>query len=98
MSRPHDRRQQRKLQKAKHERELARRERGGRALAQTPEALIERGRTAPFGPCWISTAIHADAKDQPALISIIITRRVGGLLLPSIILVDRTCLGIKNAF
>lgn len=99
MARVHDRKRQMKLQKAKSKRELARRKRGDRAQQQTPKAMIARGMTAPFGTCWVSAALEegADAS-APGLISVIVTRRVGDLLLPSMILVDRTCLGIKNAF
>lgn len=99
MSRPHNRKQQKKLQKAKNKREHARRKRNAQALRHTPAALIERAMTAPFGPCWISSALDQAPDDEgPALISVLVTRRVGGLLVPCMVLVDRTCLGIKNVF
>jgi len=99
MSRPHNRKQQQKLQKAKSKREDARRKSSSRALQHTRTALLARALRAPFGPCWISAALEEtpDA-GSPALISVLVTRRVGGLLLPCLILVDRTCLGVKNAF
>jgi hypothetical protein len=99
MSRPHNRKQQKKLQKAKNKRADARRKRDARALRHTPEALLARAMTAPFGPCWISAALDGEQEDDgPALISVVITRRVGVLLLPCLVLVDRTCLGVKNTF
>ena len=99
MSRPHNRKQQQKLQKAKNKRDDARRKRSSRAREQTPAALIARAMTAPFGPCWISSALdEVEADEGPALISVLVTRRVGGLLVPCLVLVDRTCLGVKSAF
>jgi len=98
MSRPHNRKQQKKLQKAKNKRESARRKRSAQAVRHTPEALIARAMIAPFGPCWISSALdQAPGAEEPALISVLVTRRVGGLLIPCMVLVDRTCLGVKNA-
>ncbi|HVZ33365.1 MAG TPA: hypothetical protein VG963_13125, partial [Polyangiaceae bacterium] len=74
--------------------------RNAMALPTSRSALIARAAAAPFGPCWVSAGLFAEADDEeaPALVSIIITRRLQGLLLPSLVLVDRTCLGIKSAF
>lgn len=98
MARAHDRKQQLKKQKAKTKREEVRRKNGARALPTNPKALIARALGAPFGPCWVSTALDEPNEEGPVLITIVISRRVGGLLLPCIVLVDRTCLGVKNAF
>jgi hypothetical protein len=99
MARAHDRKQQLKKQKAKTKREAARRKNDARALPTNYKALLARALDAPFGPCWVSTAIDGEPDGEaPALITAIISRRVGGLLLPCILLADRTCLGIKNAF
>jgi hypothetical protein len=97
MARPHDRRRQLKLQKAKNKRELAKRK-SAASLPGSRSAWIERARGAPFGPCWVSVALQEKDVEEPALISVIVTRRLAGLLLPSVVLVDRTCLGVKNAF
>ena len=52
----------------------------------------------PFGPAWVSAALHGD-NELPLLVKVVVTRRLaGGVLLPHVALVDRTCLGIKNAF
>lgn len=99
MARVHGRKQQLKKQKAKTKRDAARRRNDARALPTNHKALVARALNAPFGPCWVSTAIDDEPADEgPSLISVILSRRVGGLLLPCILLVDRTCLGIKNAF
>jgi hypothetical protein len=99
VARTHDRKQQLKKQKAKTKRAEARRKNGARALPSNLKALVARALGAPVGPCWVSTAIDGEPEGEgPALISVIVSRRVGGLLLPCIVLVDRTCLGVKNAF
>lgn len=99
MARAHDRKQQAKKQKAKAKRAEVRRKKDARALPTSLKALVARALGAPFGPCWISTALDDEPDDEaPALITVIVSRRVGGLLLPCIVLVDRTCLGVKNAF
>jgi hypothetical protein len=99
MARPHDRRQQLKKQKAKTKREQVRRKNAAQALPTNLKALVARALNAPFGPCWVSTALDDELEGEvPALITVVISRRVGGLLLPCITMVDRTCLGVKNAF
>jgi hypothetical protein len=101
MARLHDRRQQLKKQKAKTKRQEVRRKKynDGRSLPTSLKALVARALKAPFGPCWVSSALDGDPDGEgPALISVIVSRRLGDLLLPCIILVDRTCLGVKNAF
>ncbi|MEO8181368.1 MAG: hypothetical protein ABI895_21230 [Deltaproteobacteria bacterium] len=98
MSRPHDRRRQLKLQKAKNRRALAKRKLDAQSLPVARSALIERACRAPFGPCWVSVALQDEDPEQRALISVIVTRRLAGQLLPIVALVDRTCLGVKNAF
>jgi hypothetical protein len=99
VARAHDRKQQLRKQKAKTKREEARRKNGARTLPASQKALVARALGAPFGPCWVSTALDGEPDGEgPALISVVVTRRVGGLVLPCIVLVDRTCLGVKNAF
>ena len=99
MARAHDRKQQLKKQKSKTKREAVRRKNDARALPTSYKALVARASNAPFGPCWVSTAIDDEAGEEgPPLISVIVSRRLGGLLLPCVALVDRTCLGIKNAY
>lgn len=99
MARAHDRKQQLKKQKAKTKREEARRKGNARALPTGTKALVARALGAPFGPCWVSAVLDADPEEKgPDLISVVVTRRVAGLWLPCVALVDRTCLGVKNAF
>lgn len=52
----------------------------------------------PFGPCFLSEQWRG-SHDQPGLIMILLTRVLpNGRFLAGVAMVDRTCLGIKNAF
>ncbi|MDQ2642187.1 MAG: hypothetical protein M3020_00105 [Myxococcota bacterium] len=96
MAQSNARKRQKKLEKAKKKRALARKESHRLAEASSPAGLLRRAHEAPFGPAWVSESIDSN-EDPPSLISALITRRVSGLLLPEVLLVDRTCLGIKDA-
>jgi hypothetical protein len=91
---------QKQAAKQKKKRELARRS----VMKRTPDslakaALLRQAATLPMGPTYISADWRIDSTDPPRLVSILITRRApGGVLMPGIALVDRTCLGVKNGF
>jgi len=91
-------RRQRKLQDKKKKREQAKR-RSQVLASRRPsddELLARAGARAPFGPCFVSAGW--DDLEVARLVTLIVTRVIGpGQLLPHIVLVDRTCLGIKNA-
>lgn len=91
-------RRQRKLQEKKKKRELAKK-RSRIEASQRPseeQLWVRAGARAPFGPCFISSGW--DDSDTPQLVSLVVTRVLdGGDLLPHILLLDRTCLGVKNA-
>lgn len=99
MSGSRERKRQKKLEKSRKKREAARRDarqRGG-PLPQTASGLLRAARTAPFGPAWVSEAL--DGTNDTALVTVVVTRRLhGGVLLPGLALVDRTCLGVKDGF
>lgn len=91
-------RRQRKLQEKKKKRELAKkRSRIEAASRPSEEQLwVRAGSRAPFGPCFISSGWDDSA--TPRLVSLVVTRVLGGGdLLPHVLLLDRTCLGVKNA-
>jgi hypothetical protein len=59
--------------------------------------LVSEASAAPFGPTWISAGWER-IEDEPELVSIVITRKLTGpYALPMLLLVDRTCLGVKSA-
>ena len=97
MSKGNAQKRQKKLEKAKKKRALVRQKNQQKAMESSPAGMMLRAREAPFGPAWVSEAID-DGADPPQLVSAIITRSVRSMLLPEVLLIDRTCLGIKNAF
>lgn len=92
---------QKQLAKQKKKREQARQK-----VARVPsrdavgqEALVREAVAYPQGPAFISGDWADEDAAMPPLVTVIVTRVVpGGLVVPSIVLVDRTCLGVKNAF
>ncbi len=94
-----DRARQKKAEKHKKKREQARRQQAITALPTTTAGLVREAVTRPFGPAWVASSIHEVDSAVPALVHVVITRRLsGGALVAEIALVDRTCLGVKNAF
>ena len=93
-----DRKRQKKLESARKKRELLKKETRKREAQFQGKSLLRIAQAAPFGPCWISASIdELDNELTVPIITAVVTRRVRGLLLPEIVLVDRTCLGVKNA-
>lgn len=91
-------RRQRKLQEKRKKRELAKKRSRLEAERRPSEEQlwVRAGARAPFGPCFISAGWDDSASAR--LVSLVVTRIVeGGDLLPHILLLDRTCLGVKNA-
>src|SRR5947209_8662525 len=92
-------RRQRKLQEKKKKRELAKKKQRAVA-ARRPDPmlrLLSAAARAPFGPCAVSAGW--DDETDVALVTVVVTRRLpDGDLVPAVALVDRTCLGVKDAF
>lgn len=81
-----------KLAKKKKARDQARTSARSSSVLSSAKAA-----TKPLGPCWLS---HSWRDDElpPELVSVVITRDLGGIYIAHVMLVDRTCLGVKNAF
>lgn len=89
---------QKQLAKQKKRREAARRKHAP-VIAASRAALLRQAATLPHGPSYVSADFTMTRTDPPRLVSVVVTRRApGGVLLPALALVDRTCLGVKNAF
>lgn len=91
-------RRQRKLQQKRTKREQTKRNaRIEAARRPSGEVLLARaGARAEFGPCFVS--LGWDDAVEPRLVTLVVTRRLGvDELLPHTLLLDRTCLGVKNA-
>src|SRR6188768_95897 len=93
-----DRKRQKKLEKTRKKRELAKKDARKLEAKYQGASLLRLAESAPFGPCWVSVALDdSEYEGAPALISVVVTRRIRGQLLGLLALVDRTCLGVKNA-
>ena len=70
-----------------------------KARASAPGALLALAATCPFGPAYMTGAWRSADEEAPGLVGVIVTRRMPDqtyVLLSC--LIDRTCLGVKNAF
>jgi hypothetical protein len=93
-----DRKRQKKLEKSRKKRDSVKKQARKREAQYQGTSLLRLAQSAPFGPAWVSASLdEADADQSPPLVTVVMTRRVRGLLVAEIVLVDRTCLGIKNA-
>jgi hypothetical protein len=90
---------QKKLEKKRKKRDVAKKKARAQA-ARRPDAdtlLLAAAARSPFGPCTLSAGWDSD--DEPELVSVVVTRKLPDeRLVAGIALVDRTCLGIKNAY
>ncbi|HEY5376411.1 MAG TPA: hypothetical protein VIK01_22175, partial [Polyangiaceae bacterium] len=93
-----DRKRQKKLEKSRKKRDLVKKQARQREAQYQGTSLLRLAQSAPFGPAWVSASLDApDTELSPLLVTVVVTRRVRGLLVAEIVIVDRTCLGIKNA-
>jgi hypothetical protein len=97
MGNPRDRRRQKKLEKQKKKRDIARKKASG-PPPMGMKAMLQLARSSPFGPVWVGESLD-ELGEAPELVTVLVSRHIGGgKLLPELVLVDRTCLGVKNAF
>jgi len=95
-----DRGRQKQIEKKKKKRAEAQR----KAQASAPKQLglsgaVRVASTLPFGPAFMTPSWRDGDEAEPRLVTVVITRKMpDGTLLPAIMLVDRTCLGVKDAF
>lgn len=69
------------------------------AIVASRNAVLRQAATLPFGPSYVSADFALTRMDPPRLVTVVVTRKAqGGMILPALALVDRTCLGVKNAF
>lgn len=91
---------QKRLAAQKKKREKARSTRSRPALNEQAalRQLVREARVMPEGPAWISVGWDKPEDDHPELVSVLVTRKLpAGQVLPMLMMVDRTCLGVKNA-
>lgn len=64
----------------------------------TSRDLLRLAAGRPLGPAFMSSNWESGNPSLPELVSVIVTRRAPGqVLIGGFVLVDRTCLGVKNA-
>jgi hypothetical protein len=93
--------QQKKREKHKKKREAVSRQHPTRhpQLDLSPAAILRQAALLSPGPSFISGDWKLMDEAQPRLVSVVITRKApAGIVIPALVLVDRTCLGVKNAF
>jgi hypothetical protein len=92
-------RRQKKLEKKRTKRALAKKA-ARRAAARRPsheQLVVAAAARSPFGPCAVSVGWNRPEDGAPRLVTVVVTRRLpDGDLVPAVVLVDRTCLGVKN--
>jgi hypothetical protein len=85
-------------EKRKRKREEAKKAAKAQALPTSPAALVELAAEGSFGPAW-ATAELGDDLQMPKLATVIVTRKLPrGQWLAHVMLVDRTCLGVKDGY
>ena len=90
---------QKSLEKKKKKRVEVRTMAAKARVASSPGALVALAKTSPFGPVFMTGAWRFDDEETPALVSAIFTRRLpDGSYVLLCCLIDRTCLGVKDAF
>lgn len=93
--------QQKKALKHKKKREAASlkaRETTRLTLHPTTRDLLRLAAGRPLGPAFMSGDWESRDPELPELVSVVVTRRAPGqILIAGLALVDRTCLGVKNA-
>jgi len=91
------RKRQKKLERTRKKRDALKKDARKRDAQFQGKSLLRLAQAAPFGPAWVSTALDDATDDEPGPVTVVVTRRVRGALLAHSVLVDRTCLGIKDA-
>lgn len=86
------------LERQKRKRAEIRKKHASAKNALRPSALLKRASDFPIDRAWLSLPWRDSDEYMPGLVSAVITRRAPGGLLVATALVDRTCLGIKDAF
>jgi len=96
---PSHRGHQKKLEKKKKQRLALQRDARATGGVATQKAVERLAGASPFGPAFMSTGWKEDDETNPPLVSVLVSRALpDGTFVAEMCLVDRTCLGIKNAY
>jgi hypothetical protein len=68
------------------------------SIRPTAAEMLRAAAGRPLGPAFVSDDWDDDDSPLPRLVSVVVTRKIPGhLLIGALVLLDRTCLGVKNA-
>lgn len=96
---PSHRGHQKKLEKKKKQRLAAQRSARASNAVPTAKAVERLAASSPFGPAFMSAGWREADETNPVLVSVLVSRALpDGTFVATMCLVDRTCLGIKNAY
>lgn len=88
---------QKSLEKKKKRRVAARS--AAAPAATSRAAIVKLAAACPFGPAFMTGEWRNDDADAPGLVSVLLTRELRpGTFVACSCLIDRTCLGVKDAF
>jgi hypothetical protein len=94
---PSHRGRQKSLEKKKKQRVAARNATASGSPSRS--ATLRLAASCPFGPAFMTGNWRLDDEEEPGLVSAILTRALpDGTFLAASCLLDRTCLGVKDAF
>lgn len=95
---PNDRGRSKRLAKQKAKRAEVKKKQTRAEAARSPHALLRRAAEFPIDKTYLSEEWRESDPDLPSLVTAMMVRRRGAIILVGWALVDRACLGIKNAF
>lgn len=96
---PSHRGHQKKLEKKRKKRNAVQLEARAAAAVPTQKANERLAAASPFGPAFMSASWRSTDENDPPLVSLLLSRALAdGTFVVTMCLVDRTCLGIKNAY
>ena len=96
---PSHRGHQKKLERKKKQRLAVQRDARAATTVPTQKSLERIAAASPFGPAFMSAGWKSTDEKDPPLVSLILSRALAdGTFVVEMCLIDRTCLGIKNAY
>jgi len=90
--------QSKALERQKRKRAELKKKHAAAQNALKPSALLRRASDFPIHRAYLGSAWRESDEYMPGLVSAVITRRAPGGLLVGTALIDRTCLGVKDAY
>lgn len=90
--------QSKALERQKRKRAELKKKHAAEQHALRPSALLRRASDFPIHRAYLGASWRESDEYMPGLVSAILTRRAPGGLLVGTVVIDRTCLGVKDAY